>query len=653
MQAAYRADIDGLRALAVLAVVVFHAGGAPGGFVGVDVFFVISGYLISRLLVRELEGKRRVRLVHFWARRVRRLVPAALLVIVVSLTAAAWLLPAVHWKDAAHRAQFAATYTTNWGELAAGVRYFAPGDGVPLFLHYWSLAVEEQFYLWVTLLLVVGALIARWSRRDPGAAFLTLLVGSGVISLIVSFIAIADAQPHAFFGTHARIWQFAAGAMITAWERRGPAPLTPIFNTTLAWVGCGLIGLSIAWFDDQLRYPGGWALLPTLGAVALIVAGTSGASRVPLPNRWLGRALPVAIGKASYSIYLWHWPVFLLVRHQMGSAAPSVVVGLGLTAALSALSYRFFERPIRHSAWLGGRSRVCVIGAVGISLAVTGAAVLVEARAHPQTFITLNGKQVDPEIIRRDRPKPYQSKPRCHLEMRAVDQPKCIYGVTDSPRAVFLFGDSLAAQWFPALESLANKQGFALRVRTKNACPPVTTSVHNQRFGRAYNACNTWRRNVLKEMQASKPELVILSSAPHYRPAEGSKSKRKAILAEGEKRMLTSIRQTGARVVYLVNTPRQDIDPIDCLSIHGSSACRTPRARAMKDRSPWSVKASRPNEDVQLIDMTDHFCDASECRILDHGRLMFRDKRHLTADYAKSLSPALEQALMPSLEPER
>ena len=267
---AYRPDVDGLRSVAVVSVLVYHAlpGVLTGGFIGVDVFFVISGYLIGSMLMNEFDRTGRIDFVDFWARRTRRLAPLAVVVIATSLSVGALVLPGPELWRAANDAVYAALYLSNWQNLFEAVSYFDEGGGASLFLHFWSLAVEEQFYLYFSGVFLVGMLL-RGRIRNPATVVIILMIGFGLLSLALNLSVTYRSQPEAFFGTHTRIWQLTAGVAVGLAERSGR--LLPMhLRTTLAWPGIAMILAAIFLLDGELNYPGWLAFLPTLGTAFLI-----------------------------------------------------------------------------------------------------------------------------------------------------------------------------------------------------------------------------------------------------------------------------------------------------------------------------------------------------------------------------------------------
>ncbi|HZE39724.1 MAG TPA: acyltransferase, partial [Stackebrandtia sp.] len=345
----FRPDIEGLRAVAVGAVVLGHAG-APffhGGYVGVDVFFVISGFLITSLLLRERLGTGRISIKGFYARRVTRLLPASALVVAATLVASWLWLPATRFASIVGDALASAFYLVNDRLAVSGTDYLNADAAPSPLQHFWSLAVEEQFYfVWPVLLIV---LTVAWRhrtsiRRKPIAAVLAVLV---VVSLAISVVQTSASAPWAYFGTQTRVWELALGALVAVAANRlsairsGPA-------AALTWCGLAAVAVSVLWFDDATAYPGYAAALPVVGAAAVIAGGCA------RPRGGAGLLLDTGpfqfLGKISYGYYLWHWPVLMIGPAALGVAA-SLKVNLALVAGalvLALLSYHLIENPVRR-----------------------------------------------------------------------------------------------------------------------------------------------------------------------------------------------------------------------------------------------------------------------------------------------------------------
>ena len=393
----FRADIEGLRGVAVLAVVAYHAGlgGVGGGFVGVDVFYVLSGFLITGLLWDELQRTGRFRFGEFYARRARRLLPAAVVVLVVTVAAASvWLSP-LQARVVAQDAVAAAFYMANYRFAAQRTDYLAETSPSPL-QHYWSLGVEEQFYLlWPVLVLVVFVVGRRLATRSSvGAGAVLVLAGAG--SFVLSLRLMALSQPWAFFSLPTRAWELAAGGVL-ALARPGLRRLPGVAAATLGWLGLEAVLWSIIQFSASTPFPGTAALFPVGGTAAVIAAGCA-APRLG-PNLLLGRRPLQLAGRLSYSWYLWHWPLLLLAPAVAGRPL-GLWPNLGLAAAsglLALATVKLVEDPVRFSPRLRarpGRSLALGAGLTVVAAAATMASAVLVPIPHGQ------GLAAPPAVIR-------------------------------------------------------------------------------------------------------------------------------------------------------------------------------------------------------------------------------------------------------------
>jgi peptidoglycan/LPS O-acetylase OafA/YrhL len=510
----FRVDVEGLRAVAVLAVVAYHAGvdAVGGGFVGVDVFYVLSGFLITGLLWEELRGTGRLRLGAFYARRARRLLPAAVLVVVVTVAASSvWLSP-LQARVVAGDAVAAALYVANYRFAAQRTDYLADVSPSPL-QHYWSLGVEEQFYLlWPLLLLAVFLAGRRLAMRSSVAAAAALaLVAAGSLALSLRLTAVS--QPWAFFSLPTRAWELAAGGLVAL---AAPAlqRLPGVAAATLGWLGLEAILWSMVQFRASTPFPGTAALFPVGGTAAVLAAGCA-APRLG-PSLLLGWRPLQAGGKLSYSWYLWHWPLLILAPavagHPLGLGR-----NLGLAAAsglLAAATVKLVEDPVRFSPWLrarlgrslalgAGLTTVAAVAAVGTGamlpsphgqgLAVPPAAIRLTPppRAqHPTTedpaaarLASLSAPVVravakaaavrtvpanlDPSLESAHANQPRPVRDGCLIRWLGTASGPCVYGSASSRTTVVLFGDSHALQWFPALDRAARARRWRLVSLTK------------------------------------------------------------------------------------------------------------------------------------------------------------------------------------------
>ena len=576
-----RADIEGLRAVAILAVVAYHCGlPVPGGYVGVDVFFVISGYLITSLLWKELSGEGRLSFAGFYARRARRLLPSAVLVLVVTVLVSIAVTGPLMATAVAKDAVACALYVGNYRFALQATNYLTSHGPVSPLQNYWSLGVEEQFYLlWPALLcvaFVAGRRVlgggrgrhrrGRHRRATPATRPGPVLVVLGVVAALSfwSCVYLTHAnQPWAFFSLPTRAWELAVGGFLALAVREG-SRLPAWTAAVLGWAGLAAVGWSLFAFGAQTTFPGPAALVPVVGTGLALVAGTR--ARRFGPSGLLGLAPMRAIGTVSYTWYLWHWPVLILAPYVLGRALDlPQKVGLGLASlVLAAITTVLVEQPARRSAWLSAQRTRSLLagGAISLGAAAMAVVVVVEvpppvgtgsaAVAHlsaaqsprtrsstsdtvPPAVSTADGldAQVNQQVYQAlanpdvpDNLKPTLTDASSDLPAPEDDGcldgytdaavHSCVYGDTSSATNIVLFGDSHALQWFPAIDNLANQQNDAVVVMTKATCPPIDVTVYNPDLGRTYTECDRWKKAELARMATLHPAVVILGFSREY-----------------------------------------------------------------------------------------------------------------------------------------
>lgn len=644
----YRADIEGLRAVAILLVLAAHARvpWLAGGFVGVDVFFVLSGFLITGLLLREMDNRESIRFGDFYARRIRRLLPGLVaMVLVVCLLARCLLAPSDQQAQAGSAAS-ALFWISNFHFATAQLDYFSAGAEGNLFLHTWSLGVEEQFYLlWPALLLwlsqgPVGEPAARTRRLKKGLSIIFLS------SLAACVICTYMAPRLAFYMMPLRAWQFAAGALTWLYfggstDASGTTRLA-LWRNALGWSGLAAILFAALWLTPGFAYPGAWALLPTGGAVSIVAASCAGSVGVSRLLAW--RPLQ-ALGRRSYAWYLWHWPVLLLARSLFESEssvvrAGAVAVSLGLAAA----SYRWVEAPVRHrQVWLA-RPRLTVAA----SLAVMALGSLCCLRwynhawdlEHSPQNLRLAAAHSDAPVIYEMGCDQWYSSDELHV---------CTFGATGAPHTAVLFGDSVAAQWFPALARIYRAPNCRLLVVTKSACPMVDEPIFYARIGRIYTQCAVWRRRAVRYLTDLRPEVLWMGSVATY-----AYSMEQWI--GGTKRLLSSLSPAVGHIYLLRSTPHLPFNGPDCLAAHEARApwlslasdCSA-QAEDVRDTEvfSWLQWASTPYPNVSVVDLNGWVCPKGRCRAGLGGVVVFRDTQHITASFAASLAGPISARLQP------
>jgi peptidoglycan/LPS O-acetylase OafA/YrhL len=698
-QTRFRPDIEGLRAVAVLAVVLFHADvpGLGGGYVGVDVFFVISGFLITGLLWREANTTGTVGLRRFYGARARRLLPASAAVGVITMLGTALLLPPLQVRTAVGDGIASALYVGNYRFVLRGVDYFAGHVPPSPFQHYWSLGVEEQFYLvWPALIIGTAWLIRRVRRRTRAEAtssqrpYLVVLALVAVVSFVLSFGATYVAPAAAFFSLPTRAWQLALGGLVALtvvrWHR-----LPSRAGAVSGWAGLALILLACTQFSPATLYPGLAALLPTVGAALVIGAGCAS------PARGCGRVLGVsamrAIGRISYSWYLWHWPVLVLapalLGHPLGLAAR--VAAALLSGGLAVLTLRFIENPLRFAAPLrrsalgslavGGAATAVAVG-VGLALLVvvptpvghgTPAAVptftatpvsagsdmaaydaaVQHAFAQVQAAVTASAdlkavpSNLDPPLADAVAEKKALEFNGCLRTPFQGGQPECATGDTASPTTVALVGDSHAAMWNPAFQQVAAQRHWRLELLSKGACPLMDLPVANplRRLVEDFEHCEQWRAQIMARLRAEHPRLVVVSLWHGYGADEsltGFKAYGPAWI-EGLTRLVQQLRGAGANVLMLGPIPDPHFVVPICLSgyLDDVAVCTPSRSTAVSPSGIAAESAAIQAGGGQYADTTELFCTADRCPVIVGNTLVYLDENHLTLEYSRLLAPVI------------
>lgn len=708
----FRGDIEGLRAIAVVIVVLFHARLGPfeGGFIGVDVFFVVSGFLITSLLLREAEADGKISLAAFWARRARRLLPASLFVIVATLIAARVLLNPLDQRDITDDAFAATFFAVNFVFGFLRVGYFASQQTPSPLLHYWSLAVEEQYYLvWP----VVVALVVHRGRRvfsNPGAMRRRI----GIVLAIVwvpSFIAcvtFSNDTEWAFYMLPTRAWELATGALVAV----ALPQLRRISKRVRAICGwLALIGLAVATIGiDQvmtiggkvMNYPSAVALLPVMATAVLLAVGD--VRRNVGPSRLLALAPLQWIGGRSYAIYLWHWPLLVIGDARWGPLSAGARAALALASVgLAAISYVIVENPIRHnprlvaSPSLGlrvGGAMLAVAGLASVvsvafpeSVAGKGTAVAPTLATAPSTAVdgsttstvsgptttvpaneTVSGStnaevlalraanyavleealsveqvpaNIDPPLFDAQAQEPEVYSNGCHLPVEVLEPRDCVYGDPNSTTRIVLFGDSHAAQWFPAIRELADENAWRLDVITKSGCPTALISQDNElRDGR----CDGWRENVVEWVQREKPDLVIMA-ARAYSYLRGDNWE------EGLTDTVEKMRPSVGQILLLGDTPDQRPIVPDCLAENLSSVteCLTSRADGVNTGVLDAERSVAAAFNAHFEPTTDWVCTLDGCPVVVGNLLMYRDDNHLTTNAVLLLKPYLNAVITAAL----
>lgn len=687
----FRPEIQALRAVAVMLVVLFHLWPErlTGGYVGVDVFFAISGYLITGHLLREAATEKGIWLPAFWARRIRRLTPAAAVVLVTTLIATVVFLPTRLWQLTVEQIAASALGFENWLLSIQSVDYFGADSQPTAAQHYWSLSLEEQFYLVWPLVLVVLFLATR--HRSDAVRVRVLGAAIGVVALVSLTWSVIDtsASPSsAYFSTFTHAWEFALGALLALIHDRVAASRSdrlPRLRAVASWVGLGAIVAAGVLFTGASPFPGWIALLPIGGTLLVIAAGIS-TSRIQRPLLLASRPVQ-AIGDWSYSIYLWHWPLIVIMPYALGHP-PGTVTKVGILAAsivLGALTKRFVEDPVRLSPKLArpvwrsyAAFAVTAALVVGSALGVGGVAARAAAEAQQQAEESIQQLLDDP-CFGAAAMTGTASCPASHVvsaefgpdfaaddwgsiagvtkDGTLPDKAQCIdfsadgsgfldctMGDATSSTTMAIVGDSHALALFEPLFRLAQANGWKVRGILRNSCTP---SLPMRYEGDGKPDCNAWRTAMADRIAEDDTiDLVVSTGFTRGEPEESFLGNR-AELVDGYADLWQLWADAGKQVYAIEDVPVMGGQSIpDCVQLHqdDDDPCAVTRADGLIF-DPVPDAAAQAGSAVQLVDLTDAFCDDTTCHAVIGGLIAYRDPHHLSATFASTLIPQLRELI--------
>ena len=679
MLSVVRPEIQALRAIAVATVVVFHYWPEliTGGYVGVDVFFAISGFLITAHLVREVDRTAKVSLPGFWARRARRILPAALLVLLFCAVATYFWVPLNLWEQFFGEIRASTLYVENWNLAAQAVDYLGAENRPSPVQHYWSLSVEEQFYIvWPVLILIAMTLARRGSellRRQAIAAMLVLLT---LASFIYSVIATANDPAAAFFITPTRVWEFGAGGILAL---AATTSARPAFRAAVSWLGVGAILLASFAFTAETPFPGAAALLPILGTVAVIWAGAPALRWAPLG--WM-KLRPVQwVGDNSYSIYLWHWPLLILAPFVLlDQLTTPIKLGLlALTLILAALTKRFVEDPLRSGPLLAGkrprRTFIVAAAASAVVLLASFAAIAElndrqEQDRRATARLLASGERclgaaardpdnqpcINPKLRLSVAPSPATARelvtphdgteanrsPLCQGGLKIIGLLElCSFGApaNRAERQVVSIGDSHARRWRPGLNIVALESNWRVTSIVRRGCP-----LNNYLTGSSteIRSCRQWQRQLAAWLKANPTidTLVIAQSTGTGRNPERFEAR-----VRGYEERLRLLPSTIEEVIVLRDNPRVSGNTLDCVEQAveagkaAGPACAIPRSVALKP-DPLAVAAENLDQsNINVIDLTEFYCGPEVCLPVVGGVLIHSDRHHQTELWNRTLAP--------------
>ncbi len=608
-------QIQGLRALAALLVTLFHAKWVNGGFIGVDIFYVISGFLITGLLLREIERTGTINFKEFYARRFKRLLPTSFFVLLVTAVSSWLLIPATMRSSLGRDIIAASLYVSNY-LFAWWQADYQNLDATPSpVIHYWSLAVEEQFYLiWPLLILFFFIAATKFKKK----ILLTLLVATvTALSFVFSIYQTETSPIWAFYSLPTRAWELGLGALLVL--------LPPIKTKKLVGLlGFILIIVSAFIFGETTAFPGVNAVLPVLGTVMLISTINSWP---PFLNDVANSRMFQWLGEISYPLYLWHWPLLVLPSTYFARplAIYERILAIIATIILADLTHRFIEEPFRkhktEPTLVFKRSGVITLVSVLIGTAI------IFSSSDKIDVSGINGAVSLAQI--KARPLVYDDG--CHANYAQTKSDECIYADTKSDKTMVLYGDSHAAQWFPALVEIASRSGYRLISLTKSACPSVDT-VRLDQGGFKMSRCKQWRINTIKRIQEINPDVLIMSSFQYFAQPPRFTDREKW-WNDGQRKLLTEVKNISPHLIYITDTPHPLRDIPACLANYSISKCNT--TQRSEDLSISGFNVINPNS----------WLCSRVCPAVKDGVVAYRDASHISVDIAIALIPRLTQAL--------
>ena len=604
-------QIQALRALAAVLVLIYHAQWLDGGYIGVDIFYVISGFLITGILVRDLDTKNTISLLAFYARRTKRLLPSSFLVIFVTGIAGFFFLPASMRESFGRDLIAASTYISNFLFALWENDYQNLNSTPSPFIHFWSLAVEEQFYLfWPFFILILFRL---GKRRAVFYGIVVTLVSSFIFSLYLT----ERAPIWAFYILPTRAWELAAGALLVFLPelKKGRKLIALLAFATL--VTAAMI------FNEATPFPGTAALAPVIATVLLLA---SRSKWPPFIDFVAQSRFTQWIGAISYPLYLWHWPLLVIPAIYLGEELTTfqTILLLAITVALAGWTHKFVEEPVREI-------KLSHRGVLSFAATATIISVLVGGLTITQHSNTINIDESITVALDEVRQKPLINFDGCHIAFGQTVSPQCEYGDLTSEKTIVLYGDSHAAQWFPALDLIGKKRGIKIVSLTKSACPSAEVI---KELSSQYDVadCQAFRDSSVARIQQIKPLAVILAGMQPF-TAPNSDNSAKSWWLAGERKVFNRIKDATQYPIYLTDTPLPRVDIPDCLVARRGDACDTSRP-VDAEVAPGLIP----------INPTPWLC-TDICPAVVDGIIAYRDHSHLTVEMSKHLSSQLDVSL--------
>ncbi|MCP3032910.1 acyltransferase [Halobacillus sp. A1] len=651
----FRPEIEGLRALAALLVAVYHIwlGNVSGG---VDVFFVVSGFLITTSLLHMYERTGKIDGFGFLLKLGKRLFPIAFAVLVFVIITSFYFLPQTQWVTIIKEVAASLLYVENWQLASNSVDYLAQNNAASPVQHFWAMSTQFQFYIIWTFVLFLVIAIARKLNWEIRTSFFYTFVGIFILSISYSVYMTAVRQPWAYFDTFARVWEFAAGGILSLVIAH--ISLHKWTSLTFGWIGLfGLISCGLILQVGSV-FPGYAALWPVTCAVLILLAGNRGGKYGV--HHLLSATPLVKFGGISYGFYLWHWPLLVLYYNMMGSESVSITHGLliiGLAVLLSYVTTNVLEKPIRNKNIQSKPKLALILIAIAVPVVILNGSwnfyvqgtqtassnVEITDTEYPGALAMEPDKEfsteepIRPTVLEAEEDRPESYSDGCHQNMEETEVILCEYGEVDEPEhTVALVGGSHSAHWLAPLEIYAEEQDLKILNYTRSACRfssesyLLTTELDQE-------TCGEWNESVMDELIEKQPDLV-------YTTADATEWEG---IPEGYVDQWETLDDHDINVFALKDNPRAEFDIPTCIDEHGKHAEECQTKNDLEDLSDDINDLDLDN--VYYADLTDKFCEEDVCHPVIGNIVVYQDGHHMTRTYAKTLAPYVGEEVTEAL----
>ncbi|WP_091658847.1 acyltransferase family protein [Alteribacillus iranensis] len=652
----FRPELEGVRAVAAFLVAIYHIwlGSVSGG---VDVFFIVSGYLITTSLLSRIQREGRLHILDYLMGIMRRLFPLAFTVILTTAVLSLLLLPQAQWEQTISEIYASAFYFQNWELAFSAVDYLAQNNQASPYQHFWALSLQGQFYVTWPLVILLAYFIATKLFKTPvRKTLLGVLITLFLASLSYSVYITAVNQPWAYFDTFARVWEFSLGGMLALLISYVSFPKTA--SIILGWLGLAIIAFTGMLLPVSTVFPGIAALLPTGGVILVIIAAENG-SRFGV-ERLLGSKPFMFFGSISYGFYLWHWPLLIFYFAFFGVESASLLGGIAIIAAafgLSVLTSHFIETPVRKLSVKQSKVKLTAIFTsllLPILIVSTSWGSYVadmqeveeenyEVEENPGARAVSENIKPDPEAemipttlqAKEDLPEFYGDN--CYSGLENSDVTICSYGETDTPAfTLALVGGSHSGHWFPALMELTEELNMQIDVYNKDGC-----RFSDEDFdGQLTESCMEWNEKVIDPLTENPPDVVFTTAN-----VNDGKTVPEGYMSQWEKL------EESTEVLALRDTPRMEEDIPICVDENPDNLeeCAIPTDDFLSDIPPWENTDGIP-DNVTFADLTEYFCDDEYCRPVIGNVLVYRDYNHITTMYSRTLAFALKEPILEAVK---